>query len=127
MSKTIIAEKDFYEWVELAENDADEFEHQRQLAIDAYIDSVPEAQRERLRRLQWRIDQERRLARTPMAACLKLSRMMWNRVLGPGGLREQFEDLAATVQGTPPADRVSTRRMPSTVADDSRVVAFARD
>lgn len=121
-----IAEKDFSEWAELAENDAEAFESERQAAIEAYIQSVPEAQRERLVRLQWRIDQERRLARTPMAACLKLSRMMWSRVLGPGGLREQFDELSGTLRGVAPADRLAASRTRE-VADDTRVVAFAPD
>ena len=68
-------------------------------AIEAVIESAPEGNRERLRRLQWRIDQERRLARTPMAACLRISRMMWRAVLGPGGLNDRFVELQTRFNG----------------------------
>ncbi len=96
---TTIAGKDFEEWAALAQSDPRAFEKMRQAAIDDYITSVPDAHQERLRRLQWRIEQERRLARTPMGACLRISRMMWDSLLGRGGLREQLQGLAGRLQG----------------------------
>lgn len=56
--------------------------------IEAFICSVPEERQPRLRGLQWRIDQIRRTARTPLASCIRISRMMWDSVLGEGGLHE---------------------------------------
>ena len=90
---------DFDLWSEMARSDPEGFEAMRRAAIDAVIAKAPAANRERLRRLQWRIDQERRLARTPMAACLRISRMMWRRVLGPGGLNDRVGDLQRLVSG----------------------------
>ena len=95
------AEIDFDTWSELAKTDPGAFEAMRQEAIAAVIESAPEANRERLRRLQWRIDQERRLARTPMAACVRISRMMWRSVLGPHGLNERFSELQRLISGQP--------------------------
>jgi len=104
------AEMNFDAWSELARNDPAAFESMRLAAIEAVIAEAPEANRERLRRLQWRIDQERRLARTPMAACLRISRMMWHSVLGPNGLHDRFVELqrlfSGQASGPAPAGRV---------------------
>ncbi len=90
---------DFDTWSAIARTDPQTFEQMRLAAIQAAIGSAPEANRERLRRLQWRIDQERRLARTPLAACVRISRMMWRAVLGPNGLHERFAELHGVVSG----------------------------
>ena len=119
MKSTKIAEREFDEWANMAEQDPAGFEAMRLQAIEDFIGSAPPAQQERLRRLQWRIDQERRLARTPMNACIRLSRMMWSNVLGPGGLRERFEELGELLQGRPAAT-------PEPVAEPAQVLAFAR-
>ncbi len=121
MEQKKTAEIDFDTWSEMARNDPDAFEKMRLQAIEAAIDSAPEANRERLRRLQWRIDQERRLAGTPMAACLRISRMMWRAVLGPNGLNDRFAELQRLVSG----ETVETGR----AADEplrGEVVAFSR-
>jgi hypothetical protein len=91
----------------------------RLAAIEAVIESAPEGNRERLRRLQWRIDQERRLARTPMAACLRISRMMWRAVLGPGGLNDRFVELQTRFSG-----QAAEQDVDAPVA--ARVLVFAR-
>lgn len=84
---------DFDFWAKAAKNSPDEFENMRQEALEDFFASVPEENRERLRRLQWRVEQERRLAHTPMAACVKISRMMWHSLLGEGGLRDRLNSL----------------------------------
>ncbi len=113
------AEIDFDTWSEMARTDPETFELMRQAAIEAAIGSANLANRERLRRLQWRIEQERRLAHTPMAACLRLSRMMWRTVLGPGGLNDRFGELRGLFSERPGA----TEKNPSLTG---QVVAFAR-
>ena len=121
MEQKKTAEIDFDTWSEMARTDPDAFEKMRLKAIEAAIESAPEANRERLRRLQWRIDQERRLAGTPMAACLRISRMMWRAVLGPNGLNDRFAELQRLVSG----ETVQTHR----VGDEplrGEVVAFSR-
>lgn len=80
------SEFDFSHWSRLARQDPPEFERQRQEAINGFIDALPEHRRLPLRRLQWRIDQVRRRAGSPMAGCLALSRMMWDSVLEEDGL-----------------------------------------
>ena len=76
---------DFDYLTELAQSDPSEFERLRRHAIESYIATLPAERQQRMRRLQWRIDQERR-NHSPMGACLKLSKMMWDHLLGPGGL-----------------------------------------
>lgn len=108
---------DFERWARLAQDDPDAFEAQRQAAIDALIDSFPERSQERMRRLQWRIDQERRLAKSPMGACIRLSRLMWRQVLGEGGLRDRLTGLSA---GVPPG------AAPRAAGSGGQVLAFGR-
>jgi len=113
------AEIDFDTWSEMARNDPETFELMRLAAIEAAIQGAPEASRERLRCLQWRIDQERRLARTPMAACVRISHMMWRSVLGEGGLRDRYGELQRLFDGHSGAESLT----PSACG---RVVMFAR-
>lgn len=113
------AEIDFDTWSEMARTDPEAFERMRLAAIDSVIDSAPPENRERLRRLQWRIDQERRLARTPMAACLRISRMMWRTVLGEGGLQQRFSELQQAFHGRDAGEAPVSR-------GPGEVISFAR-
>jgi hypothetical protein len=113
------AEIDFDTWSEMARSDPGTFELMRQVAIEAAIEGASESNRQRLRCLQWRIDQERRLARTPMAACLRISRMMWRTVLGPGGLNDRFGELQGLFSDRPGG-------LTSDASTGGQVVAFAR-
>ncbi|MEN8177898.1 MAG: DUF3135 domain-containing protein [Pseudomonadota bacterium] len=69
----------------IAKDDPEEFERLRQEAIDEFIESAPLDRRDRLRCLQWRIDQERRNC-SPLSACLKISKMMWDHLMSTEGL-----------------------------------------
>jgi len=84
---------DFAGWAELAAADSDAFERARASAVQCIIDSSPPEMRQRLRGLQWRIDQVRRQSNGPVGACVKLSQMMWETLLGPDGLVEHIERL----------------------------------
>ncbi len=121
MKNIKIGEKDFNDWAEMARQDPAGFEAMRLAAIDEFIDNAPAEQRDRLRKLQWRIDQERRLARTPMNACIRISRMMWDNILGNGGLRDRFAELSGLLQGD--SAPVSSQLSGESTAE---VLAFAR-
>ncbi len=82
---------DFDSMSAIAKDDPVEFERLRKLAIDEVIESAPPERRQRLRGLQWRIDQERR-NRTPLSACLRISKMMCDHLQGPNGLLGLFAD-----------------------------------
>ena len=76
---------DFEEWSLLASNDPETFEQRRQDCIEKFINRYPDSRQKRLRGLQFRIDMERKRARTPMAACIKLSTMMWDAITKKDG------------------------------------------
>ncbi|MCG7983306.1 MAG: DUF3135 domain-containing protein [Candidatus Thiodiazotropha lotti] len=61
------------------------FEAVRQKTIDTYIATLPNERQTQMRRLQWRIDQERR-NRSPLSACMRISGLMWDNMLGPKGM-----------------------------------------
>jgi Protein of unknown function (DUF3135) len=82
---------DFDQWAELAKTDPAGFEARRAATIEAVIQRMPAHKQQRMRCLQWKIDQVRNQASNPMAACIKLSEMMWDSLVGPGGLREVLE------------------------------------
>jgi len=84
---------DFDEWSLLAKTDPSAFEARRLALIEDYLGQFPLPEQRRLRGLQFRIDMERRRAHTPMAACLKLSAMMWDSLLGSQGLKVALDRL----------------------------------
>lgn len=84
---------DFDEWSRLAKTDPAAFEARRLALIEEYLDQFPPLDQRRLRGLQFRIDMERRRARTPMAACVRLSSMMWDSLLGTDGLKAAIDRL----------------------------------
>ena len=81
----------------LAREDPAAFEAERRRLVEELIESAPEQQRQRLRGLQWQVDTVREHAATPMAACLKISGMMWDRITEPGGLLDAFDALQGDV------------------------------
>jgi len=82
---------DFDQWAQLAKTDPAAFETRRAAAIESVISRMPVHKQQRMRCLQWKIDQVRNQASNPMAACIKLSEMMWDSLVGPGGLRDVLE------------------------------------
>jgi hypothetical protein len=77
---------DFDEWRMLASRDPDGFEAKRRKVLESVIAQAPENRRQRLRALQWRVDQVRVRSSTPLAACISLSDMMWESFAGENGL-----------------------------------------
>lgn len=67
---------DFDEWAMLARTAPDEFEQRRRAVIESLISRSNNVRR--LRGLQWRIDLERKRARTPLQLCERLSTLMWD-------------------------------------------------
>lgn len=93
----------FDEWAALAQTDPAAFEARRSSLIEDFIQNSPNHLQRRLRGLQFRVDMERRRARTPMGACVRISGMMWDAFLGEGGLRDSLNALmqASATHGTP--------------------------
>jgi Protein of unknown function (DUF3135) len=84
----------FDEWAKLAHHDPLAFESARRQVLQSLIESMPLTQRRRLEGLQWQIDRERELASNPLASCLKISSLMWDKVLGANGLVDNLEQLS---------------------------------
>lgn len=70
------AQFDFDRWAELARRDPAGFERARARLLRECIQRASPAHRRRLEGLQFQLDMERRRARTPLAACLRLSELM---------------------------------------------------
>ncbi len=97
----------FDEMRALAVRDPEAFEARRKAVIEEAIARAPERRRERLRGLQWRIEQVRSLAANPMDACISLSGMMWDAVTGEQGLQALLNRRASFTRT--PAPVVSLR------------------
>lgn len=110
-------EFDFDEWSALARTDPQAFETRRLALIEDYLGQFPTPEQRRLRGLQFRIDMERRRARTPMAACLRLSAMMWDSLLGSHGLKQALDGLLLQSAVSPPP-------RPQTARSRGRVIPF---
>jgi hypothetical protein len=106
MSEPSDAGFDFEAWATLARENPEEFERRREQEIRKVIDARPDL-RHRLEGLQFRIDAERKLARTPLKACLRISALMWDSFYA---LKYELDGLAAGVRGTEPAPPVCMPR-----------------
>ncbi len=72
---------DFDYWCKLAKKDPEAFETERKKEIDNYISSLKdEGIKERMSRLQWRVERERDLSKNPMDSAVRLYDMMWDAV-----------------------------------------------
>ena len=69
----------------LAKADPERFERERLERIEKVISSVPAERQQKLRQLQWRIDQERGRATNPISGMLRLNNMMWDFVYAENG------------------------------------------
>jgi len=112
---------DFDEWSKLAKDDPFAFETRRLALIEAYLRQFPQSGQRRLRGLQFRIDMERRRARTPMGACLKISSMMWESLLGRHGLKTALD----TLMGCPNQSVIAPPRY-APLATSARIIPFRR-
>ena len=103
---------DFDEMVRLAQDDPEAFERKRLAMVNDVIDqSSPELQR-RMSGLQWQIDQIRENRSNPMAACIRISKMMWDSVLEEDGLLEKLELLQSGAKQSTPSETQSAEIIP---------------
>lgn len=75
----------------LAQEHPADFERMRATLVEDFISHAPRRLEQRLRGLQFRIDSNRRLAKSDYGAALRVFTMMW----------ESFESLAALWRGLP--------------------------
>ena len=86
----------FENWAKIAADDPEEFERLRKELLNNLIQNSPKEIQNRMQGIQWQIDQIRQTSKTPMAACIKISSMMWDSVLGDNGLIDAIEKLQST-------------------------------
>jgi len=118
MQEQSLTELDFDAAMELARKDPEAFEQYRKDVIEALIARAPERNRQHLRRVQWRIEQERKRASNPMSACVKLYRMMWESFAGECGLIDALQNTC-----TSPHHSMDNLRPRAKVVSLSRVAA----
>ena len=85
MQQKPITKLDFDEVAALARHDPEAYEQYRLDAVEELISSASRKNQQQLRRLQWRIDQERKRAPNATAACVKIYQMMWDSFIGDNG------------------------------------------
>lgn len=85
MQKKSLKILDFDKAAALARQDPAAYEQYRLDAIEALITSASRANQPQLRRIQWRIEQERKRAPNATAACVKIYQMMWDSFAGNNG------------------------------------------
>ncbi|OHA79445.1 MAG: hypothetical protein A2747_03230 [Candidatus Yonathbacteria bacterium RIFCSPHIGHO2_01_FULL_44_41] len=69
----------------LAKTDPERFEAEREAEIEKVILSANPERQQELRQLQWRIDMERRRAKNPIDAMVRLQKMMWRQFYADDG------------------------------------------
>ena len=87
---------EFEEMMRLAKEDPEKLEELRSNYINEIIEAAPKHQQNRLKGLQFQIDMERRKAKTPLAACIKISEMMHESFME---LRDALNDLQKLNKG----------------------------
>ena len=95
---SVNTEFDFDYWVKLAKEDPDAYEDMRKKVIQDVIDNSSPRIKRRLEGLQWQIDQIRSSSTNPMSSCLRISQIMWDKVLGDDGLLEHMRQLSSPEQ-----------------------------
>lgn len=72
---------DFDYWANMAKNDSEAFEEARKKEIEKFISGLnDDFSKDKMRRLQWRVDAERKLCKNPMESAIRIYDMMWESV-----------------------------------------------
>jgi hypothetical protein len=91
---------DFDAWATLARNDPQAFEAKRNVVLETAIQQAPAQRQQRLRCLQWKLDQVRHTAPTPMSATVRMQELMWDSVIGEGGLLARLQQFQKAESST---------------------------
>ncbi|MBV1913738.1 MAG: DUF3135 domain-containing protein [Pseudomonadales bacterium] len=110
---------DFDELAEMAQQTPDELEALKRQIIEETISRAEEHNQRKLRGLQFHIDMEIRRAKSPMAACIKISEMM-NRSLSD--LRTSLNGEAEQSSST-----IISSRLRDSSAEDYRIETSSSD
>lgn len=101
---------------EMAQRNPEQLERLRIELCDQLIQEAPEQYRRKLRGLQFRVDMERRRAKSPMAACIAISGMM----------HDSFDRLRQTLNDATGNAASGYLDTPSREVEVGKVVPFRR-
>ncbi|RLT94517.1 DUF3135 domain-containing protein [Ketobacter sp.] len=101
---------------EMAQRDPEALERLRVELCDRVIQEAPEKYRRKLRGLQFRVDMERRRAKSPMAACIAISGMM----------HDSFDRLRQTLNEAAGNATPGYLNTPSREVEEGKVLPFRR-
>lgn len=101
---------------EMAQNNPEQLERLRMELCDQLIQDAPEKYRRKLRGLQFRVDMERRRAKSPMAACIAISGMM----------HDSFDRLRQTLNEATGNATPGYLNTPSSEVEEGKVLPFRR-
>jgi len=107
---------DFAAWSRLARADPAGFEAARREAVEAAIAVGDDPGH--LRRVQWRLDAERRRARTPLKACLRMSSLMWETFFEFQSALNRAVGYETESAGTPRRRETRVLRLNETMTDE---------
>jgi len=92
----------FDKLAKLFQDDPEEFEKYRQMVIEEFINKLPEERQQRARGLQFRIDNEMRKIKNPLARAAKMNSMMVESLMELEGL---FKVVLGGAELPEPAER----------------------
>lgn len=79
--KSVGGRFDFDYWRDLAKKDPEAFEAAREAKINQHIEAISDDHtQDRLRRLQWRVEMERKRSKNSMDSAVRIYDMMWESV-----------------------------------------------
>ncbi|TXR53645.1 DUF3135 domain-containing protein [Reinekea thalattae] len=104
------------ELIQLAKDNPEELEALRKREIESTISRAPDPIQRRLRGIQFRVDAQRKLCKTPLSSCVAISQMMI----------DSFYDLNDSLQSARSAEHES-RSSKNQTTGDSNVLPFTTD
>mgnify|MGYP002778903851 CR=1 FL=1 len=110
---------DFETWSRLARENPEEFERRRREAIEEVINRAPVEDQARLRGLQFRIDMERQRSKSPLGACVRINKMMWESF---GEMRQALESLKGELKN--PGSGAQTHAAAATPKASAEILPF---
>jgi len=105
----------FEEWEQLAREDLNTFEIRRKVILKQAIAQASPELHQKLEGLQFRIDMERRKARTPMASCLRINCMMMDHI---------YDELLPILNLWTSDQKLITTRMSPNDGREATILAF---
>jgi len=96
-----LPEFDFELWSRLAKESPETFDAMCTASINEIIEHAAPDRQRRLEGLQWQLDQISQSSATPLSACMKISKLMWEQVTEEDGLQDKVNQLYQPAESMP--------------------------